>query len=213
MIWFQKVAALSLKMIETFNSTKKMWSLLSTPGISANIKFDSVHCDPLPCMASGSRCHTADYLNETKEVDSNVPCLSSSLLKSPSVSTNIKSDSVHCDPMSCMASWKGRSHVPVQVLQRGRRHRIIIVMTSSCQVMIQGFVEDNWREGQDNQVVGFKAITTKGDLKNEQDKGERGVEVDGRGDKLCRDGELLLWEFSFSQIQVPQGWIEKNYTQ
>jgi len=51
------------------NSTKKMWSLLSTPGISENIKSDSVHCDPLPCMASGSRCHTADYLNETKDVD------------------------------------------------------------------------------------------------------------------------------------------------
>ena len=69
-----------------------MWSLLSTPGISENIKSDGVHWDPLPCVASGSRCHTADYLNETKDVDSNVPCLSSSLLKSPSVSTNIKSD-------------------------------------------------------------------------------------------------------------------------
>jgi hypothetical protein len=54
-------------------------------------------------------------------------------------------------------------------------------------------------------------ITTMGDLKNEQDKGERGVEVDGRGDKLCGDGELLLSEFSFSQIQVPQGWMERNY--
>jgi hypothetical protein len=35
--------------------------------------------------------------------------------------------------------------------------------------------------------------------------------VDGRGDKLCGDGELLLSEFSFSQIQVPQGWMERNY--
>ncbi len=69
------------------NSTKKMWSLLATPGISENIKSDSVHCDPLPCVASGSRCHTADYLNETKDMDGNVPCHSSSLLKSPSVST------------------------------------------------------------------------------------------------------------------------------
>ncbi len=51
------------------NSTKKMWSLLSTPDISENIKFDSVHCDTLPCVASGSRCHTADDLNETKDVD------------------------------------------------------------------------------------------------------------------------------------------------
>ena len=34
----------------------------------------------------------------------------------------------------------------------------------------------------------------------EQDKGERGVEVDGRGDKLCGDGESLLLEFPFSQI-------------
>ena len=54
-------------------------------------------------------------------------------------------------------------------------------------------------------------LTTKGDLKNEQDKGERGVEVEGRGDKHCRDGELLLSEFSFFQIQVPQGWMEGNY--
>jgi hypothetical protein len=35
--------------------------------------------------------------------------------------------------------------------------------------------------------------------------------VDGRGDKLCGDGESLLSVFSFSQIQVPQGWMEGNY--
>jgi hypothetical protein len=58
----------------------------------------------LSCVASGSRCHTADYLKEMKDMDGIVPCLSSSLLKSPSVSTNIKSDSVHCDPLSCVAS-------------------------------------------------------------------------------------------------------------
>ena len=86
------------------NSTKTIRSLLSTPGISKNINSDIVHCDPLSCVASGSRCHTADYLKEMKDVDSNVPCLSSSLLKSPTVSTNIKSDSVHCDPLSCIAS-------------------------------------------------------------------------------------------------------------
>jgi len=55
-------------------------------------------------VASGSRCHTADCLKEMKDVDSNVPCLSSSLLKSPTITTNIKSDSVHCNPLSCVAS-------------------------------------------------------------------------------------------------------------
>jgi len=44
---------------------------MSTPGISKNINSDSVHCDPLSCVASGSRCHTADYLKEMKVVDSN----------------------------------------------------------------------------------------------------------------------------------------------
>jgi hypothetical protein len=79
-------------------------SLLKSHTVSTNIKSDSVHCDPLSCMASGSRCHTADYLKEMKDVDSSVPCLNSSILKSPAVSTNIKSDSVHCDPLSCVAS-------------------------------------------------------------------------------------------------------------
>ncbi len=79
-------------------------SLLSTPGFSTNIKSDSVHCGPLSCVASGSRCHTADYLKETKDVDSSVPGLLPSLLKSPSLSTNIKSDRVHCGPFSCVAS-------------------------------------------------------------------------------------------------------------
>jgi hypothetical protein len=93
------------------NSTKTIRSLLSTPGISTNIKSESDHCDPLSCMASGSRCHTADYLKETKDVDGSLPCLSSSLLlKSPSVSTNIKSDSDHCDPLSCVASGS-RCHI------------------------------------------------------------------------------------------------------
>jgi hypothetical protein len=78
--------------------------LMSTPGISKNINSDSVHCDPSSCVASGSRCHTADYLKDMKVVDSSLPCLSSGLLKSHTVTTNIKSDSVHCDPSSCMAS-------------------------------------------------------------------------------------------------------------
>jgi len=89
---------------QLINSTKMIRSLLSTPGISKNINSDSVHCNPLSCVAFGSRCHTVDYLKEMKDVDSNVPCLSSSLLKSPTAATNIKSDSVHCDPLSCVAS-------------------------------------------------------------------------------------------------------------
>jgi hypothetical protein len=51
------------------NSTKTIRSLLSTPGISKNIKSDSVHCNPLSCVAFGSRCHTADYLKEMKDMD------------------------------------------------------------------------------------------------------------------------------------------------
>ena len=82
-----------------------MRSLLSSPGFSTNIKSYSVHCDPLSCMASGSRCHTADYLKETKDVDGSVPGLLTSLLKPHIVSTNIKSDRVHCNPLSCEAFW------------------------------------------------------------------------------------------------------------
>ena len=81
-----------------------MRSLLSTPGFSTNIKSDSVHCGPLSCMASGSRCHTADYLKDMKDVESSGPGVLPSLLKSPSISTNIKSDRVHCGPLSCMVS-------------------------------------------------------------------------------------------------------------
>jgi hypothetical protein len=50
----------------------------------------------------------------------------------------------------------------------------------------------------------------KGDLQNEQDEGARGVEVDGRGDKLRGDSESLLSALAFSKIQVPQGWMEGN---
>ena len=54
----------------------RTWTvLLKSPSVSTNIKSDSVHCDPLSCMASRSRCHTADYLNETKGVDTSVTCL------------------------------------------------------------------------------------------------------------------------------------------
>ncbi len=53
-------------------------------------------------------------------------------------------------------------------------------------------------------------LSKSNDLKNEQDKGARGVEVDRRGDKLCRDGESLLLALAFSKIQVPQGWMEGN---
>ena len=50
-------------------------SLLKSPSVSTNIKSDSDHCDPLSCVASGSRCHTDDYLKEMKGVESSVPCL------------------------------------------------------------------------------------------------------------------------------------------
>ena len=50
--------------------------LLKSPSISTNIKSDSDHCDPLSCVASGSRCHTADYLKETnKDVNAGKPAL------------------------------------------------------------------------------------------------------------------------------------------
>ena len=44
---------------------------------------------------------TADYLKEMKDVDSSVTCLSSSLLKSPSVSTNIKSHGIWVQMPCC----------------------------------------------------------------------------------------------------------------
>ncbi len=75
-----------------------------------------------------------------------------------------------------------------------------------CQVI----VEEDQREVQDDQDVGVRAIKTKGDLKNEQDVGARGVEVDRRGEKLWQDGESLLSALAFSEIQVPQGWMEGN---
>ena len=65
-----------------------------------------LQCSPYPlsCVASGSRCHTADYLKDLKDVESSGPGVLPSLLKFPSVSTSIKSDSVHCGPLSCVAS-------------------------------------------------------------------------------------------------------------
>ena len=79
-------------------------SLLKSPSVSTNIKSDSVHCDPLSCVASGSRCHTADYLKEMKDVDSSVPCLYSSILKSPTVSTNLNNDikSLYMSMTTCL---------------------------------------------------------------------------------------------------------------
>ena len=74
------------------------------------------------------------------------------------------------------------------------------------EALSQGIVEEDQREGQDDQVVGVRALKIKGDLQNEQDKVERGVEVDWRGDKLCGDGESLLLELPFSKIQVP--WLD-----
>ena len=51
------------------NSNMMMRSLVSTPGLSTNIKSDSVHCNPLSRVTYGSRCHTADYLKDMKDVD------------------------------------------------------------------------------------------------------------------------------------------------
>ena len=61
-----------------------------------------------------------------------------------------------------------------------------------------------------DKMISSLELEIKGDLKNEQDEGARGVEVDGRGDKLCQDGQSLLSAFAFSEIQVPQGWMERN---
>ncbi len=63
------------------NSTK-MRSLVSTPG-STNIISDRVHCNPLSLLASGSRCHTADYLKEMKDAEDSVLCPMYSLSKPP----------------------------------------------------------------------------------------------------------------------------------
>ena len=67
-ICHQIVMALSLVFDDRhiINSTKMMRSLLSTPGFFTNIKSDRVHCNPLSCVTSGSRCHTADYLKGDK---------------------------------------------------------------------------------------------------------------------------------------------------
>ena len=81
----------------------------------------------------------------------------------------------------------------------------------------QEIAEENQREGQDYHVfevraikIKGRAIKIKGDHKNDQGKGARGVEVDRRGDELCRLSESLLSALSFSKIQVPQGWMEGN---
>jgi hypothetical protein len=55
------------------NNTR-MRSLASTPGSPTNIISDRVHCNTLSLVASRSRCHTADYLKETKDVEDSLPC-------------------------------------------------------------------------------------------------------------------------------------------
>ena len=64
------------------NSTRTR-SLISTPGSPTNIISDRVRCDPLSLVASGSRCHTADYLKETKDVENSLPCPMYCLSKPP----------------------------------------------------------------------------------------------------------------------------------
>ncbi len=64
------------------NSTRTR-SLISLPGSPTNIISDRVHCDPLSLVASGSRCHTADYLKETKDEEDSLPCPMYCLSKPP----------------------------------------------------------------------------------------------------------------------------------
>jgi hypothetical protein len=65
------------------NSTRTR-SLLSTSGSPTNIISDTVHCNPLSFVASGSRCHTADYLKETKDAEDSLLCPMYCLLNPPS---------------------------------------------------------------------------------------------------------------------------------
>jgi len=60
-----------------------------------NIISDRVHCNPLSCVASGSRCHTADYLKETKdaEVNSLVLCAASRSPPPPGSMCSLRSTS------------------------------------------------------------------------------------------------------------------------
>jgi hypothetical protein len=64
------------------NSTRTR-SLISTPGSPTNIISDRVHCDSLSLVVSGSRCHTADYLKETKDAEDSLPCPMYCLSKPP----------------------------------------------------------------------------------------------------------------------------------
>ncbi len=74
------------------NSTRTR-SLISTPGSPTNIKSDRVHCNPLSLVASGSRCHTADYLKKTKDAEDSLPCPMYCLLKPPSLWDHVFSKS------------------------------------------------------------------------------------------------------------------------
>ena len=86
MTFCQNVMAFSHRLYDRHlvNSTKTKRSLVSTPGVSTNIISDRVHCNPLSRVASGSRCHTADYLKETTDVNDSVPSPMYSLSKPPS---------------------------------------------------------------------------------------------------------------------------------
>ena len=70
-----------------------MRSLDSILGFSTNIISDRGHYNPLSRVAFGSRCHTADYLKETKDVDNSVPCPMYSLLKPPPPWVHVFSES------------------------------------------------------------------------------------------------------------------------
>ena len=87
-------------------------SLLSTPACSTNIKSDSVHCGPLSYVASGSRCHTADYVKETKDVDASEPCLMYSLSKPPPPGSMCSSCANSSLRTQCAAAASADAHCP-----------------------------------------------------------------------------------------------------
>jgi hypothetical protein len=109
-------------------------SLLKSPTVSTNIKSDSVHCDPLSCVASRSRCHTADYLNVTNGVDASIPCLmySHSKLPPPWVHVFSKSCSNSSLRTQCASVASADAHCATvfhRCLCRARKKRVNRIST------------------------------------------------------------------------------------
>jgi len=115
---------------------------------------------------------------------------------------------------------KGRSQVPVQVLRRGRRHRIKGVMTSPPRVMIdtksnegdalhQGFVGEDRREGQDDQVIGFKAINCKFTSRMKKEKVREELKWTGEETTFTETVNHFCWIFLFPKFKfLKYGWTE-----